>query len=170
MTTERSDKVHSNWRESTEKFDYFILGIIAALCAFIGQGYKAAKLGINPNSLELIALLILVLAAIAGFRRIEQTLFVNLINYRVLQANEARGGMVAKLPEGRTILNEATGQTYTPNQAMQRISKLTESIQSFEPQMDMAKKAALRQYNLRNYLTLIGFLMLLGSRVWAAYA
>lgn len=67
MTTERSDKLYVNWRASTEKFDYFMLGVICALCAFIAQGYKPSRLGLNAITLELIALLILVLSVVAGF-------------------------------------------------------------------------------------------------------
>jgi hypothetical protein len=170
MPTDRSDKLYTNWRESTEKFDYFILGVISALCAFIGQGYKASKLGLNANTLELIALLLLVLAAVAGFRRIEKTLLVTFINHRQLHAYEARGGMIAKMPEGRTLINEATGQTYSPQEAVQRVAELTKSIEQFELQLEPIKKAAMRQYHLRNGLTLIGFLLLLGARVWSAYA
>ncbi|MDP3419917.1 MAG: hypothetical protein Q8S10_03275 [Thiobacillus sp.] len=40
MATDRSDKLHTEWRASTEKFDYFILGVICALCAFIAQGFR----------------------------------------------------------------------------------------------------------------------------------
>ena len=34
MSTERSDKVHENWWQAAEKFDYFILGVTGALCAY----------------------------------------------------------------------------------------------------------------------------------------
>jgi hypothetical protein len=169
MPTDRSDKLHSNWRDSTEKFDYFILGIISALCAFIGQGYKPTMLGVNPSTLELIALLLLVLAAVSGFRRIEKTLLATLINHKQLHAYEARGGMITKIPEGKMLINEATGQIYTPQQAGQRVADLTKSIEYFENQLKPVSKAAERQYHLRNALTLIGFLLLLCARIWGAY-
>lgn len=105
MATDRSDRLHADWRTSTEKFDYFILGVVCAICAFIAQGYKPAKLGINPATLELVALLIFVLAVVTGFRRIEQTLLVTALNQRQLRAFEARGGMIAKMPEGRTLVD-----------------------------------------------------------------
>lgn len=64
MATDRSDKLHADWRASSEKFDYFILGVICALCAFIAQGYRPERLGVNPAALELFALLIFVLAVV----------------------------------------------------------------------------------------------------------
>jgi hypothetical protein len=169
MSTERSDKVHSQWRDSAEKFDYFILGITCALCAFISQTYKPERVGLNAGTLELLALLILVLAVVAGFRRIERTLLATAINHRVLHAYEARGGIVAKLPEGRTLLNEATGEVFPPGAAVRRVAELTKSIQHFEAQLGPVQEAAQVKYHLRNALTLVGFLCLLGARVWSAY-
>jgi hypothetical protein len=170
MATERSDKLHADWRTSTEKFDYFILGVVCAICAFIAQGYKPAKLGFNPATLELVALLIFVLAVVAGFRRIEQTLLVTVLNQRELHAFEARGGMIAKMPEGRTIVNEATGQIFTPDQATARVAELTKTIQDTKPLLATAKASAHIQYKRRNALALTAFLLLLAARVWSAYA
>lgn len=169
MTTDRSDKLHFEWRASTEKFDYFILGLISALCAFVAQGYKPTKLAVNPASLELVALLILVLGAVAGFRRIEQTLLVTSINQQILRANEGRGAMVKVAQSGSTALNESTGQIFNPVQAIYRAQALTETIDSTQPFLEKAKLAALRAYRLRNALTLVGFLSILAARVWSAY-
>jgi hypothetical protein len=40
MAIERSDKLFEASRDAQQKFDYFVLGIIGALCAFIGQSFK----------------------------------------------------------------------------------------------------------------------------------
>lgn len=170
MPTDRSDKLYASWRESTEKFDYFILGIICAMCAFISQTYKPATLGVNAGTLELIALLVLVLAAVAGFRRIELTLLATMINHRELHANEARGGMVAKMGEQKNLINEATGHIYTPDAAAKRVAELTQAIEQLKVEKAPIKEAAFRSYKHRNGLMLIGFLMLLTARVWSAYA
>jgi hypothetical protein len=169
MPTERSDKLHSDWRASTEKFDYFILGVICALCAFIAQAYRPSQLGANPSTVELVALLTLVLAVVAGFRRIEQTLLVSVLNHRELHALEARGGMVAKMPAGLPLINEATGQIYTPEQAAARVAAMTATVQEVRPLLEKAKAAAHVHYKRRNGLALLGFLLLLTARVWSAY-
>lgn len=169
MATDRSDKLYAEWRASTEKFDYFILGVICALCAFIAQGFRPERLGVNPAALELIALLVFVLAVIAGFRRIEQTLMATVLNHRELHAFEARGGMVAKMQTGQTLINEATGQFFSPEQAGDRVEELTRKIRATQPALEIAKLAALRSYKARNSLALVGFLLLLAARVWSAY-
>lgn len=169
MATDRSDKLHADWRASTEKFDYFVLGVVGAICAFIAQGYRPTRLGLNPSTLELVALLGLVLAVIAGFRRIEQTLLVTALNQRELHANEARGGMITKMQVGGTLINEATGQFFNQEQAAKRVAQLARTIEETRPDLETAKVSALRQYKRRNALTLIGFLLLLVARVWSAY-
>jgi hypothetical protein len=169
MTTERSDKLYTTWRDSTEKFDYFILGVTGALCAFISQTYKPVKIGVNAGTLEVIALLILVFAVIAGFRRLEKTLLITAINHQELHANEARGGMVANLKPAQNILNQATGQIYSPEAAATRIAALTKSIEQLQQQVAPVERAAERHYHVRNYLTLIGFLLVVAAKVWSAY-
>lgn len=170
MATDRSDKLHADWRASTEKFDYFILGVICALCAFIAQGYRPERLGVNPAALELFALLVFVFAVVSGFKRIEQTLLVAVLNHRELHAFEARGGMVTKMQTGQTVMNEATGQIFTQQQAMLRVEELTKTILATKSPLSAAKSAAHQHYKIRNFLALAGFLLLLAARVWSACA
>ncbi|QSI78679.1 hypothetical protein [Niveibacterium microcysteis] len=170
MATERSDKLHSDWRASTEKFDYFVLGVVGALCAFVGQSYKPGRLGFNPAALELIALLVLVFSVVAGFRRIEQTLIITALNSRELHALEARGGMAKNMQNGSTLVNEATGQFFTPEQAIRRFEELTHIVKAVQPPLEKAKTAAWQYYRARNALALCGFLLLLAARVWSAYS
>ena len=169
MSTVRSDSVYEKWRESTEKFDYFVLGVLGALCAFISQTYKPDRIGINPGTLELLALLVLVLGAVFGFRRIEATNQTALISHKMLHANERRGVMVSVVQNGPGT-NMQTGETYTPEFAQGEIENLTQQLNQLKPQVESAKKRAHNAYRLRNMLTFWGFLMLLAAKVFSAYA
>jgi hypothetical protein len=71
MSIERSDKLFGAARDSAIKFDSFMLGVIGAMCAFIGQPFHPVKPGWNPSTCELGALLTLLTSSVAGFRRIE---------------------------------------------------------------------------------------------------
>jgi hypothetical protein len=168
MSTARSDGVYEKWRESTEKFDYFILGVLGALCAFISQTYKPDRIGINPGTLELLALLVLVSGAVFGFRRIEATNQTSLINHKMLHANERRGVMVSIIQDGPKT-NEQTGETYTPEFARNEIENLTQQLNQLRPLVESAKKQAHKAYKLRNRLTFWGFVMLLAAKVLSAY-
>lgn len=126
-------------------------------------------MGLNSNSLELIALLALVFAVIFGFRRIEQTLLVTALNQCELHANEARGGIVAKMQDRRHVVNEATGQIFNQDQAAKRVIELTEIIKHTWPALETAKSAAYKRYRRRNGFALSGSLLLLVARAWSAY-
>ncbi|WP_428825194.1 hypothetical protein ACLIKD_11675 [Azonexus sp. IMCC34842] len=168
MSTARSDGVYEKWRESTEKFDYFILGVLGALCAYISQTYKAERLGLNPGTLDLLALLVLVLAAVFGFRRIEAVNQGTLINHRVLHAYERRG-VLASVTQNGSGINTQTGETYTPEYAASQIPLLSKQIEQLKPQLQAAQKRTLIHYQLRNGCTLVGFLMLLSAKLYSAY-
>jgi hypothetical protein len=169
MTTERSDALYKSWRESTEKFDYFMLGILGALCAYLTQGYKPDRIGLNPGTVEFVALLVLVLAAVLGFRRIEATNQATIINQRVLHANERRGVLTAIMHNGPKF-NIQTGQSYSPEYAASQMPVLNSQIQSLEAQLERAEGKAFVSYRGRNVLTLVGFMLLLAGKIYSAYA
>lgn len=123
----------------------------------------------NPATLELLALLVFVMAVVAGFRRIEQTLLVTALNERELHALEARGEIAAKLSEGNTFINKATGKFFNLQQAEARLAKLTKTIQDVQPLLDFAKTAAHSYYKRRNGFSLVAFVLLVGAKVWSAY-
>ncbi len=168
MTTERSDSLYHKWRESTEKFDYFMLGVLGALCAYLAQSYKPSQVGFNPGTLELLALLTLVLGAVTGFRRIEATNLVTRLSHQSLYANESRGAMVSVIQNGPGV-NTQTGQSYTPESALQETERLSQQLRVLTQQLELVKAQALRRYHLRNSLALIGFLMLLAAKLAGAY-
>lgn len=168
MSAERSDGIHEKWRESTEKFDYFILGVLGALCAYISQSYKPEKLGFNPGTAELLALLILVLAAIIGFRRVEATNLATLINHQILHAYERRGVLASVIHNGPGF-NSQTGQTYTEEYALQEIPKMGKKIDQLNSQFRKVQQQAQSHYKVRNALMLLGFLALLAAKVFSAY-
>lgn len=169
MSTARSDSLYGKWRESTEKFDYFVLGVLGALCAYISQTYKAERIGINPGTLELLALIVLVLGAVLGFRRIEAINQVTLINHKILHSYERRGVLVSVIQKGAAT-NMQTGETYTPEYAKREIKKLNQLLMQLNSQIEPVKNRAQQNYKWRNALILIGFLMLLAAKVFSAYA
>jgi len=168
MSTDRSDGLYAKWKESTEKFDYFVLGVLGALCAYISQTYKPERVGLNPGTLELLALLVLVLGAILGFRRIEAMNQATLINHRILHSYEKRGVLVSVLQNGPGT-NTQTGETYTPEYAKHEITKLSQKLENLHPLLDASQAKALQHYHQRNILTLVGFLMLLAAKLFSAY-
>ena len=164
MSIERSDKVYETWRQAVEKFDYFILGVTGALCAYISQVYKPAQVGLNPGTLELLALLLLVASAVAGFRRVENTIQVTSLNHRYLRAQEERGVLISKANSGY-LINESTGDILSPDMVANQIQVATEVIPALRTQLDRARNAAESSYGIRNVLLFVGFSVLVASKV-----
>ena len=168
MTTERSDKVHDNWRQGAEKFDYFVLGVTGALCAYISQTYTPEKLGFNSGTIELLSLILLVCAAVAGFKRVETTIEITRLNHRVLRANEERGALISKSPS-QSIVNESTGDILSPQRVQQHLNELALSIPTLDLLITKTQSSALRWYRIRNLLILVGFVVLVFAKILSAY-
>lgn len=167
MTIERSDKIHADWRQAAEKFDYFVLGVTGALCAYISQKYEPEKIGFNSGTLELIALVILVAASIVGFRRIEKTIQLTLVNHRLLRAKEEKGSLISEGPG--PLLNQATGDIFSPEMIQTMIRLKTTEIPLIAKEAEQLSSQALFAFKARNYLILIGFCMLVFAKVFSAY-
>jgi hypothetical protein len=168
MTTERSDKLHESHRASGEKFDYFVLGATGAVVAYISQTFRPDKLAFAPNSLELVALLLLFAAAVAGFRRVEKVVEQLGGNYLYLRALEARGSLASTFT-GAPLINHETGEVPSGDAVGTKIAALNGTIPRLGSQLDKVTAAALFWYKCRNSLLALGFLALVGSKVWAAY-
>jgi len=168
MTTERSDKVHDNWRQGAEKFDYFVLGVTGALCAYISQTYAPEKLGLNSGTIELLSLVLLVCAAVAGFKRVETAIEVTRLNHWLLRANEERGALISK-SRSQPILNESTGDILSPQMVQQRLNDLARSIPGLDLQITETRSSALRWYRIRNLFILVGFVVLVSAKILSAY-
>jgi len=168
--TDNHSKIFDSWREASQKFDYFVTGLIGALVAFIGQSFSPVPVGINPGTLELASLLILVISFWAGFKRIER----NTENLRLTFERNRLEDQLIELRTAKETGNVAFGmQTGQPLSAVER-DKLLESMQgqyNAKHQLLIAfSNSAYRFYHGRNYLLIVGFLLLLVARVLKSYA
>ena len=168
MITDRSDKVHETWRQSSERFDYFVLAVTGALCAYISQTLVLRPLAFSPNSSEFLALVLLCASVVAGFRRIEAAVTVYRTNHLYLRALEEHGSLTSKRAGG-ILMNESTGEVIPPNLVTARIAALGEAAPELRELGEKQSRAAGRWYLIRNYLLAAGFFTLLAAKVWSAY-
>lgn len=168
MGTERSDSVFEYYRPASEKFDYFIVGLTGALCAYISQTFSIDPISFSPQSLELVSLLVLVLSMVAGFKRIEMSLIATRYNAHTLRIQEQRGQLVSKSSSG-PMFNSATGEILNPIEVNTKIQVLNEVLPEFENSMNRCANWAGHWYSIRNWLLMVGFLGLVVARVWSAY-
>jgi hypothetical protein len=136
---ERWLKAH---HEASDKMDYFMLGAILAICAYLAQTNTYAKLDLNQQTFLLGTLLIFGLSAFFGFRRIESGLHVVKHNGDYLEKRRYIQCLELKDKEGARacfhLMNEASVKTGV-------------------------------FYRLRNYTLVLGFVCFLVSRVAGQY-
>ena len=71
--------------EAATKFDYFILGVTLAICAYLAQTNPYAPLDTNKETFLLGSLLVFAASAICGFKRIESSIAMLRMNADVLK-------------------------------------------------------------------------------------
>ena len=146
--SEAATEAADRYLKAAEKFDYFMAGAAGALCAYVAQHYEPTRLGINPSTLELVSLLILVASAVAAFKRLEEhTVVADTAAQLAMYANVAVSGDDQKISRAEAIIGTASAGT---------------------KQRRAARRAELA-YAWRNRLMLAGFLTLLAARVWGPY-
>lgn len=165
---ERSVLAFDNWKTSQEKFDYFILGVIGALCAYLSQNIELAPLGYNSSTMELLALMTIFLSGIAGFLRLEEAIELHALNHHQLHLNEKKGQLVSKF-SGGPMLNSETGEVLSPHQVAIEVGAIDHVMPEIKGKIQKYTSRSSIYYKLRNIFLLIGFLMIVGAKVWAAY-
>ncbi len=168
MSQQRSILAYEHGRDASQRFEYFILGISAGLCAYIGQTLAPQKLGFSPYTFEVVSLVSIVASVIAGFKRIEKLIMCYRLNSKFLRLAEERGELVSNFG-GKPLLNRETGNIRTPEQVEQRVKALGEAIPKCHRQFEETSESANRYYKLRNWLLGLGFVDLLASKIVAPY-
>ena len=166
--TKRSLLAYENWNRAQEKFDYFILGVIGALCAYLTQNLNPSALGLNPATAELLAVVFLMSSAIIGFLRVETGITIFSINHKQLSLSEKKGGLVSNF-QGAPLLNEETGQVFTAQQIVNELEVIDKAAPLLKSEIERLCEKSVFLYKLRNYFLLIGFSLLVLSKLWAAY-
>ncbi|MQU59176.1 hypothetical protein GHO26_15495 [Pseudomonas helleri] len=105
-------ELHKAYLDASSKSDHFLLGAIAAACAYLAQSNPYGKIGLNPETLFLIDLIVLGLAAFFAHKRIENTIQVLKFNTTFLQGRNdgdpvsyLGGKQLAEKYANRTVSN-----------------------------------------------------------------
>ena len=168
--TDNDTKIFDSWREASQKFDYFVTGLIGALVAFIGQSFHPVRIGINPGSLELASLLILVASFWAAFKRIES----NTENLRLtFERNRAEDQLIeirTARESGNIAHDMQTGRPLSDEEKDKLVESYKTKYNAKHALLEKFSTRAYHYYHWRNYLLIFGFLLLLVARVLKSYA
>lgn len=78
---EREDLiVFQQARESAQRFEYFLLGISLALCTYEGKTLVPQKPGWNAYTIEVTAVIFIIVSVIFGFKRVQMMISTSGLN------------------------------------------------------------------------------------------
>jgi hypothetical protein len=164
----RSVIAYEHAREASQRFEYFILGVSIGLCAYIGQTLSPQKLGLNPYTLEVCSLVMLIASIVVGFKLIESVIMCHRYNQAILHLAEERGQLVSNFT-GSPLLNTESGILRSPEQVQERIAMLGKKIPGAKRKFKQKSAVVLRYYRIRNWLLGIGFIGLFVSKIIVPY-
>lgn len=169
MEDDKSDQVFEAWRQSSERFDYVVLAGTGALCAYVAEKLPVERLSWSPATLELVALLLLILSAVAGFKRLEARNALFLFNHKSLRHHELAVGYRSAAASGPYVHVQRSSEVITAIEATQRAQIETELSDRQHSKVVQQMTISSRWYKVRNFLLLVGCLVLVVARVSRPY-
>jgi hypothetical protein len=159
------------YREGLQRFEYFIVGVSLALCAYVGQTLHPEKLTfLSAYTIEVVSLAMLILSAGVGLKRIESLGQISRLNGQLLDAIEKRGAVMASKPNSEgLIVVKYPGRLLTSEAAANWVRGLNDKIQVRHHMIEKETIRAESLYKWRNRLLLIGFCGLVLSKVLTPY-
>jgi hypothetical protein len=159
------------YREGLQRFEYFIVGVSLALCAYVGQTLHPEKLTfLSAYTIEVVSLAMLILSAGVGLKRIESLGQISRLNGQLLDAIEKRGAVMASKPNSEgLIVVKYPGRLLTSEAAATWVRGLNDKIQVLHHMIEKETIRAESLYKWRNRLLLIGFCGLVLSKVLTPY-
>ncbi|ARH12908.1 hypothetical protein [Pseudomonas aeruginosa] len=109
----RVTALDDHYYKGSLNFDQFVLGATLAASAYLAQTQRYAQLGWNEETLLLLPLLVLVLSAWLGFKRIAWTIHLLKMNARYLELCAGNPGIdFSKVLEATKEIGDKTGFFY----------------------------------------------------------
>ena len=168
--TDASQYTHAAWREAAQKFDYFVNGVAIALVAYVGQSFSTApRAWFSAATLELLALGLLLAAVITGFKRLEGVVVHIGLNYGKLTAEQMVNLLAQGIQSGGIPIDPDTNNPGPIAKVEKDRDDWVERAETAAKRMQQLGRNGVRLYNTRNWLLLVGFVVLVVARVAGAY-
>ena len=159
------------YREGLQRFEYFIVAVSLALCAYVGQTLRTEKLTfLSAHTIEVVSLALLILSAGVGLKRIESLVQISRLNGQLLDAIEKRGAVMAAKPNSEgLIVVKYPGRLLSSEAAANWVRELNDKIKVLHHMIEKETTRAETLYKRRNRVLLIGFCGLVLSKVLTPY-
>jgi len=163
----RSLIAYNHWINSKEKFDYFILGIISALFAYLSQNIIFVKFDFNSPTFELFSLILAFLSGLFAYFFIKYQLDSIFLNYEKLYLLEIKGENTYNLgtSDSENYINRNNGEIKNRTHLEKSIKNADLKVPQIDSRMNIIKKRALIFHKLRNYSLILTALLLIISKI-----
>src|ERR1035438_3180715 len=171
MSDQRSIAAYDHYQKASQQFDYLVTGATGALCTYILQTFKPKRIDLSPYTLELLALAVLIVSVVVGFKMIESKVTALGVNAEWLRSSERVGALVAALPNVPFSpgVNTQSGEMITSENISEKIGNAQASTKFRQAEIDKWGKRTLRLYKWRNRTLACGFLLLVLARLASPY-
>jgi len=166
---DRSLEAWKSWKDAQLKYDYYIVGLVAALFAYVGSNYVPQKIAFSQNTFELVSILFLALSLIVGIRRLEIDLVLQTITLKQCEAKEMRNA-ANKISAFGGSHNLDTGGFITVTDAEQRAKKMESAIEVLNNGFSEVSNRATWLFKIRNWALTLGFITLAASKIIGVYS
>jgi hypothetical protein len=135
-----------------------MLGMAAALTAYLGQHLAKPTLGLNGPTLELLSLGLWAFATAAGIDRVRATVAALGAQSVEIEERERAGSLNSTLMTGggKGAIDILSGRTFTPAEAQSAIDLSQKRAASASAQHAKWKRRGELSYNLRDMLLVLG--------------
>jgi hypothetical protein len=171
MAGDNRSLIESGYYQGLQRFEYFIVGVSLALCAYVGHTLQPEKLTLlSAYTIEVVSLALLILSVGVGLKRIESLVQTSRFNGQLLDAIEKRGAVMTAKPnfEGLIIV-KYPGRLLTSEAAANWVRELNDKIPVLHHLIEKETIRAEKLYKWRNRLLLTGFCGLVLSKVLTPY-
>ena len=168
MADERSTVVYDIYQKAAQQFDYAVTGATGAMCTYILQTLKPKRVDFSPYSLETLALLVLIVSVIFGFKLLESKVKLLKVNTDLMRVGDELGARTANYPS-LGGLNLQSGEVLTPERMAQETALLRANLTAIRTAIHMQGDVCTRFYVWRNRCLVSGFLLLVLARLSAPY-
>ena len=130
MAGDNRSLVDSGYYQGLPRFEFFIVGVSLAQCAYVGYTLHPEKLTfLSAYTIEVVSLALVIFSAGVALKRIESLVQTSRFNGQLLDAIEKRGAVMATKPDAEgLIVVKYPGRLLTSEAAANWVRELNDKI------------------------------------------
>jgi hypothetical protein len=167
--SESREKLFFHWSESSQRFDYYVTGLVAAAVVYLIKEYHPAPIGLNPPTIELVAIVLLAVSLFAGLTQLESKVTILRVTHDLSPKEEFLKKLRTRRP-GQKIASEKTPSVDLSEAEITAMeSNLGTVVEKAKKSRDRHRTICKYCYTVRNVGLLAGILLLLLAKVETPY-